>query len=487
VDLAESVVPVRCKHPASFSLQEYFATLKGESRAMDRPPQSDGNFRLLVQGVKDYAILMLDPAGRVTTWNDGAERIKGYRADEILGHHFSQFYTPDAVAAGSPAQGLQNATKNGRFEDEGWRVRKDGSSFWANVVITALHDEAGQLCGFGKVTQDITERMETESKLRLLTERLSMATGVAKLGVWEWDLASNTATWDNTMFEMYGLPPVTSMPYLKWRQAVHTEDLQATETVLQRLIKEKGQGVLEFRIRRPDGALRNISATYRVVLDEKNDITRIVGTNMDVTQRAQTEADLRSHEAQMTHSAQHDFLTGLPNRMLLNDRIRQAITLALRNKKKMAVMFLDLDGFKRINDSLGHGTGDLLLQLVAKRIAGCLRGADTVGRQGGDEFVVVLSDVEQRDGPAVVARKMLRSVSHAYSIGELDIHVAMSIGVSIFPDDGLDVETLIDNADTAMYRAKENGRNSYQFFNSDMNLRTVEKVWPCRRNGKRAR
>jgi diguanylate cyclase (GGDEF)-like protein len=178
---------------------------------------------------------------------------------------------------------------------------------------------------------------------------------------------------------------------------------------------------------------------------------------------------------EMAHSAQHDFLTGLPNRMLFSDRVRQAITVAPRHAKKVAVLFLDLDGFKHINDSLGHSIGDKLLQSIAKRLVECVRGSDTVSRQGGDEFVVLLSEMEQSGDVAITARRMLESVSKPHSIDQHDLHVTTSIGLSIFPDDGMDAETLIKNADTAMYQAKENGRQSYQFFKPAMNVRAVQR------------
>jgi len=183
----------------------------------------------------------------------------------------------------------------------------------------------------------------------------------------------------------------------------------------------------------------------------------------------------RAMADQITHSAEHDFLTGLPNRMLLNDRVNQAIALAPRHHKRVAVLFLDLDGFKHINDSLGHPTGDKLLQSIAKRLVECVRGSDTVSRQGGDEFVVLLSEVERSEDTAITARRMLQSVAEAHSIDHHDLHVTTSIGVSVFPDDGLDAETLIKNADTAMYQAKENGRQSYKFFKPAMNVRAVER------------
>jgi diguanylate cyclase (GGDEF)-like protein/PAS domain S-box-containing protein len=178
---------------------------------------------------------------------------------------------------------------------------------------------------------------------------------------------------------------------------------------------------------------------------------------------------------QMTHSAHHDFLSGLPNRILLNDRVDQAIASASRHMKKLAVLFLDLDGFKHINDSLGHPTGDKLLQSIAKRLVECVRSSDTVSRQGGDEFVVLLLDVEEPEDAALAARKILQAVAEAHPIDRHDLCVTASIGVSVYPDDGLDAETLIKNADTAMYQAKENGRQSYQFFKPAMNIRAVER------------
>ena len=183
----------------------------------------------------------------------------------------------------------------------------------------------------------------------------------------------------------------------------------------------------------------------------------------------------RAMAAQIAHTAQHDFLTGLPNRMLLNDRVGQAIAAAERHEKQVAVLFLDLDGFKHINDSLGHPTGDRLLQSIAWRLVECVRGADTVSRQGGDEFVVLLSELEQPEDAAHTARRMLQVVAEAHSIDQHDLHVTTSIGVSVYPDDGLDAETLIKNADTAMYQAKENGRQSYRFFKPAMNVRAVER------------
>lgn len=179
--------------------------------------------------------------------------------------------------------------------------------------------------------------------------------------------------------------------------------------------------------------------------------------------------------AKMSHLAQHDFLTNLPNRMLLNDRIDQAIILAKRNGTHLALLFLDLDNFKHINDSLGHAIGDKLLQSVAKILHACVRGSDTVSRQGGDEFIILLSTEKHGRNAALTATKIRTALTSQHAIAGHDLHITTSIGISIYPEDGADAETLIKNADTAMYRAKEVGRNTYKFFTKAMNVRAVER------------
>jgi len=183
----------------------------------------------------------------------------------------------------------------------------------------------------------------------------------------------------------------------------------------------------------------------------------------------------RAMTIQMTHSAQHDQVTNLPNRLLLNDRITQSIALARRQKRPVAVIFLDLDHFKFVNDSLGHATGDKLLQSVSKRLVAAVRGSDTVSRQGGDEFVILLSEIAHSEDAATSAAKILLALNAPHSIMGQDLHIDGSIGVSLYPEDGQDAETLIKNADTAMYHAKENGRNNFQFFTPEMNLKAVRR------------
>jgi diguanylate cyclase (GGDEF)-like protein/PAS domain S-box-containing protein len=175
------------------------------------------------------------------------------------------------------------------------------------------------------------------------------------------------------------------------------------------------------------------------------------------------------------HASQHDFLTGLPNRLLLDDRLSQAIALAKRRASDIAVLFLDLDGFKHINDSLGHLVGDRLLQSVAKRLKEEIRTPDTVSRQGGDEFVILLQDIETHEAAGIVAKRIIDAVSQVHSIDGHELYITASIGVSLYPEDGLDTETLMKNADTAMYQAKNLGRQCFKYFKPAMNIRAVER------------
>jgi diguanylate cyclase (GGDEF)-like protein/PAS domain S-box-containing protein len=186
-------------------------------------------------------------------------------------------------------------------------------------------------------------------------------------------------------------------------------------------------------------------------------------------------SEARLREQSLSHLAHHDSLTGLPNRTLLHDRLSQAIASARRHGTHVAVLFIDLDHFKRINDSLGHAIGDTLLQGVGRRLAMAVRASDTVSRQGGDEFVVVLSEVEHARHVARQAQKILATLSTRHRIARHDVRVTVSIGISLFPDDGQDAETLIQCADNAMYDVKATGRNNYRFSKAEMNTGAVER------------
>ncbi|PPC85851.1 MAG: two-component system response regulator [Methylotenera sp.] len=220
---------------------------------------------------------------------------------------------------------------------------------------------------------------------------------------------------------------------------------------------------------RRDGSEIEIADSASPILDWDGKLTGVVVVFHDVSVA-------KAMSLKMSHLAQHDFLTNLPNRVLLNDRIAQAIASANRYGTKVALLFLDLDNFKHINDSLGHATGDKLLQSVTKRLSASVRNTDTVSRQGGDEFIILLEDSKTGKNAALTAEKILDELTLPHEIGKCQLYITTSIGISVYPQDGLDGETLLKSADTAMYYAKEKGRNNYQFFKNEMNTRAVQRL-----------
>jgi len=251
---------------------------------------------------------------------------------------------------------------------------------------------------------------------------------------------------------------------------VNAETHEAIENLMAKAARQDRKGNLpgnSLLIRR-DGSEIFIEDSVAPIHNHGGQVVGAVTVFRDVS-------EARGMAEQIAHAAEHDLLTGLPNRLLLNDRIGQAIALANRRGGQVAVLFLDLDGFKHVNDSLGHPMGDKLLQSIARRLLECVRAPDTVSRQGGDEFIVLLQEIRNPEDVAIAAKRLLKSVAETYSMGQHDLHITTSIGVSLYPDDGMDAETLIKNADTAMYQAKENGRQSYRFFKSEMNVKAVER------------
>jgi diguanylate cyclase (GGDEF)-like protein/PAS domain S-box-containing protein len=423
---------------------------------------SEEKYRMLMDGVHDYAIFLLDPGGRVVSWNAGAERIKGYTADEIIGHDFSCFFSPDDIKRGRPEEVLRLTAVSGRYEANSMRVRKDGSQFLASVTFTALRDAHGKLRGFSEISRDLSESKESEARYRGLLEAAPDAMVVVDQGG-EIVLLNVQAEkqFGYRRDELIGQKVKNIIPKGFAERLIADGTRSAAEALAQQI----GTGI-ELNGRRKDGSEFPIEIMLSPL--ESAEGILVTAAIRDITTR-------KKAEALMIHSSEHDFLTGLPNRMLLSDRVNQAIRLAIRHKKKVAVLFLDLDGFKHINDSLGHPTGDKLLQSVGKRLVECVRGSDTVSRQGGDEFVVLLSEEEDSEDVSVTAKRMLRAVAEAHFVDQHDLHVTCSVGVSLYPDDGLNAETLIKNADTAMYQAKENGRQTYQYFKPAMNVRAVER------------
>jgi diguanylate cyclase (GGDEF)-like protein/PAS domain S-box-containing protein len=276
----------------------------------------------------------------------------------------------------------------------------------------------------------------------------------------------------------WSLKEVTGKPVGEYVKIVDANTGEAIRDPMEKAASQDRKGSLPLNsvLIRRDGNEIFIEDSVAPIHDREGQVTGAVIVFRDVSAT-------RAFEKELTFSAQHDFLTGLPNRSLLEDRVRQAISVARRHRCHAAVLFLDLDGFKQVNDTLGHLIGDKVLQSVAQRLQGCVRSPDTVVRMGGDEFVVVLQELKRPRDAVITVARLLKAVAEVHRIDQHEILVTASIGVSTFPGNGEDAETLLRNADTAMYTAKEDGNENYRLFSPEMTARVGEhsleerKVW----------
>lgn len=433
-------------------------------------------YRLLIQSVVDYAIYLLTPEGIVANWNPGAQRAKGYRAEEIVGQHYSLFYTDAERAAGLPAFNLEQARSTGRFEETGARLRKDGTAFHAHVVIEAVYDDAGQLVGFAKVTRDISERHRQELELlqaKELAEQYSQE--MAKLSqfldsvianipasVIVQDLESQRILLANQQAERLFGGPQRSMIGQLPRECLAPAAGDYLEQQFVRGARSTKGHAAETRVDTARGP-RTLRSRTLLSQNREGQADYVLFVAEDATE------ELAAH-AQIHHMAHHDALTGLPNRTLFHERLRQALLRGSENAKLTAALCLDLDNFKNINDSLGHAFGDKLLRELGKRLRRELREHDTLARLGGDEFAVVLTGLEGRDAACNTAQRLIKAISPPFQIEGHQFVVGVSIGIAIAPDDNDQAEQLLGYADMALYQAKRNGRNRYECFDVELDV-----------------
>ncbi|MBO8172275.1 MAG: EAL domain-containing protein [Bacillaceae bacterium] len=405
----------------------------------------------ILEATTDF-VVTADAKGRILYLNQAAKDFLGVdETDESDGSSFDHNH-PEWAARMIFREGFPIAAREGVWSGETVFLSHKGEEIPVSQVIIAHKNKSGEVEFYSTIARDIRDIKQAEEKellagkvLENITESVVVTDADTRI------ISVNPAFTEITGYmeaEVLGkTPKILSSGrhgpefYQKMWSAIH----------------RSGRWQGEIWNRRKDGEIYLEGITISVVKDELGNITHYVGVMKDITLR-------KKLEDQIQYQAYHDTLTGLPNRVLLYDRLKQGIIHARRQNKKLAVMFLDLDRFKRINDTLGHSTGDQLLKAVAERLSGCMGERDTVARQGGDEFIILLPEIEHTGEAAELSSKIIETLKKPFFLENHELFITTSIGISIYPSDGTNLETLIQNADTAMYRAKEQGRNNFQFF-----------------------
>lgn len=314
--------------------------------------------------------------------------------------------------------------------------------------------------------------------------RLSNAQRIGEMGDWMWSVRDDRIVPSEQAWRILGLDPkrsrLTSEDLLK---CIHLEDRNRVRTAFTHAVKEGKGFSVQHRVVHPDGGLRHVHQQIEVIeCDAQGHAQQLVGAIHDVTHRTDAEEQIR-------RLAYYDTLTGLPNRLLFLQRLHSALGHAERNGHKVALIFVDLDNFKRVNDTMGHSAGDELLQVVSSRLVSSIRVLDSISRTaaldsdgpsiarlGGDEFTVMVSEVACADDAAAIARRLVDSLAEPVTIQNTEIYIGGSVGIALYPDDGIDIDTLLKNADTAMYRAKEAGKGSFHFYDPSMTERALQRL-----------
>jgi diguanylate cyclase (GGDEF)-like protein/PAS domain S-box-containing protein len=401
-----------------------------------------------------------DAQGAILSFNPAAEKIFGYSAAELIGRKMSVLFPDSEVGLALQAADQE---KSGRVIRDLAARRRDGSLYHLDLSVSEINFD-GHPSYIG-IMRDISERKRSEKELGLATkifENIGEATVVT-------DAENNIVSVNPAFTEITGYAAKEVIGKNPRIMGSGRHDKEFFRSMWAAIL-DTGHWQGEIWDRRKNGDIYPKWLSISVVRDKPGgQIRNYIAIFSDITERKEAEKRIQ-------FMAHYDALTGLPNRILLHDRLAHDISHAARSHKQVALLFLDLDRFKTINDSLGHNVGDLLLQSVAERLKECLRSGDTVARLGGDEFVVILPDLQEADYAATVARKILECVAAPHAVGGHELSTTASIGISVYPHDGSDRETLVKNADIAMYKSKEAGRNNYLFFTEEMNDRAEERL-----------
>lgn len=415
--------------------------------------------RLILKSVGE-GIYGLDMQGRVNFINPAASRMLGWEAHELIGRPMHEtVHHSHANGAPYPKERcpIYAALKDGAVHtvDDEVFWSKDGSCFPVRYTSTPVVRQ-GQPFGTVVIFRDITARKRREAALQYSEERYrSLVTATASV---VWTAAPDGAiVEDAPSWQAFTGQTPAEYKGLGWLSAIHPDDRRRNAESWRRGLKSRTPVKVEDRLRHRDGRYRDMLVRAVPVFDADGRLREWVGHCSDITARKQAEARLR-------HLASHDALTALPDRILFMDRLGQALADARRHKRSAAVLYLDLDGFKQINDTLGHDAGDLLLKEAAQRLLACVRANDTVARMGGDEFTIILTDIAQAEDVNPIAGKILAALSERFQVAGNELFVTASIGVSLYPGHGGDPHHLLKNADAAMYAAKQQGKNCYRYY-----------------------
>lgn len=390
------------------------------------------------------AVVVSDMHGRIRVANRAAERLLGYTRGALIDVRLRDILPTDE----NLTTGKLVSTLGVMEHAMRWRAR-DGSGVDVLAASSLLRNRRKLPIGVVYVASDFTERKRAEDALRQSEARYRLLFERNLAGVYRTTLAGPVLECNDACARVFGFD--SREEFIAAGAHSLYFDPADRERLMQKLVEQKQLSNYEQRMRRRDGSVVWVIENATLL-----DGGVIEGTLIDITDR-------KLAQEQIEYQAYHDGLTGLPNRLLFRDRITVALPHARRNQRTSAVMFLDLDEFKLVNDTLGHTVGDRLLQVIAARITECVRAGDTVARMGGDEFTVLLADLRDGDGAALVAEKVLEAVRQPVVVGGHELHVTTSIGIAVYPHDGDDAETLLKNADGAMYRAKELGRDNFQY------------------------
>ncbi|HEY5808685.1 MAG TPA: EAL domain-containing protein [Povalibacter sp.] len=404
--------------------------------------------------------------------SDGCRRLTGYDASDLLLNNRVSY---ESITHPEDRARIREEVSKGlrlrqRFDTEYRIVHASGEIRWVWERGAGIHNPEGELVAIEGIIQDITERKESLQALREAERRYYNLFENALEGIFRTTLDGQYLDANPALARIYGFDsPAELIARLEdIRLQLYVDSSRRDE--FRRLIKTRGVVAnFEAQIYRRNGDVIWISENARAVYNDTGQVVCYEGTVEDITER-------KLYQARIEQQANYDTLTGLANRSLLNDRLQQGILTAGSYGARLAVVFVDLDRFKFINDSLGHHVGDELLRAMAERLKASVRDSDTVARLGGDEFVLLIGGQRDPDAVAVVLERMLSDISQPWTIAQGDFNVTCSIGVALYPDDGDTAETLLKHADTAMYRAKEKGRNNFQFFTAELNALITQRL-----------